>query len=188
MAKITKVSPLAPAAFPELPVIPGVRFATAEAGVRYQGRTDVMLAVLDPGTAVAGVFTRSSTRSAPVLDCQAKIGGDSAPGAAVLVNSGNSNAFTGHRGQVSVAKTTGVPVGRGVAVGRVGVAMGVLRWLRSLVGGRLGVPPLWPGSWAVGTSVGMAGVSGERQAMSANSRQKKRVSWLSLAIIRHLAL
>lgn len=54
MAKITKVSPLAPAAFPELPAIDGVRFATVEAGVRYQGRTDVMLAVLDPGTSVAG--------------------------------------------------------------------------------------------------------------------------------------
>lgn len=119
MAKITKVSPLAPAAFPELPVIAGASFASAEAGVRYKNRTDVMLALLAPGTAVAGVFTRSATRSAPVLDCQAKIGGDASAGAAILVNSGNSNAFTGHRGQLSVkelteetARVTGVPVSR----------------------------------------------------------------------------
>ncbi|MCE8534351.1 bifunctional glutamate N-acetyltransferase/amino-acid acetyltransferase ArgJ [Ruegeria pomeroyi] len=119
MAKITKVSPLAPAAFPTLPVIDGVQLASIAAGVRYQGRTDVMLAVLAPGTSVAGVFTRSATRSAPVLDCQAKIGGASDGPAAILVNSGNSNAFTGHYGQTSVAEVTqavadatGVPVGR----------------------------------------------------------------------------
>jgi glutamate N-acetyltransferase/amino-acid N-acetyltransferase len=119
VATITKVSPLAPAAFPELPAIDGVRFATVEAGVRYQGRTDVMLAVLDPGTSVAGVFTRSATRAAPVLDCQQKIGGASDGPAAILVNSGNANAFTGHYGQTSVAevtqavsKATGVPVER----------------------------------------------------------------------------
>ena len=106
MAKTLAVSPLAPAAFPDLPVIDGVRFASVAAGVRYQGRTDVMLAVLDPGTSVAGVFTRSATRSAPVLDCQSKLGGDSEPGAAILVNSGNSNAFTGQRGQMSVAELT----------------------------------------------------------------------------------
>ncbi|NOC93758.1 bifunctional glutamate N-acetyltransferase/amino-acid acetyltransferase ArgJ [Ruegeria sp. HKCCD6604] len=119
MATITKVSPLAPASFPELPAIDGVRFATVEAGVRYQGRTDVMLAVLDPGTSVAGVFTRSATRAAPVLDCQEKIGGPSDGPATILVNSGNANAFTGHYGQTSVAevtqavsKATGVPVER----------------------------------------------------------------------------
>jgi glutamate N-acetyltransferase/amino-acid N-acetyltransferase len=106
MAKITKQSPLAPEKFPDLPVIGGVRFATAAAGVRYAGRTDVMLAVLDAGTSVAGVFTRSSTRSAPVLDCQAKLGGASDGPAAILVNSGNSNAFTGHYGQTSVDEIT----------------------------------------------------------------------------------
>lgn len=102
MAKITKVSPLAPASFPELPPIEGVKFATAAAGVKYEARTDVMLASLCEGTAVAGVFTRSSTRSAAVLDCQSKIGGDASGGAAILVNSGNSNAFTGAVGQASV--------------------------------------------------------------------------------------
>ena len=106
MAGSLPVSPLAPAAFPDLPAIGGVRFAATAAGVRYQGRTDLMLALLDPGTSVAGVFTRSATRSAPVLDCQAKIGSDTAPGAAILVNSGNSNAFTGARGQASVADIT----------------------------------------------------------------------------------
>ncbi|MCV2889777.1 bifunctional glutamate N-acetyltransferase/amino-acid acetyltransferase ArgJ [Ruegeria aquimaris] len=119
MAKITKVSPLAPASFPPLPEIAGLRLATIAAGVRYQGRTDVMMAVMDPGTSVAGVFTRSATRSAPVLDCQAKIGGASDGPAAIVVNSGNSNAFTGHYGQTSVAEVTravaevtGVPVER----------------------------------------------------------------------------
>lgn len=104
MAEPMPVSPLAPAAFPDLPVIKGVRFAAAAAGVKYQGRTDVMLAVMDPGTSVAGVFTRSKTRSAPVRDCQAKLGTATDTGAAILVNSGNSNAFTGHYGQTSVAE------------------------------------------------------------------------------------
>ncbi|WP_417740790.1 bifunctional glutamate N-acetyltransferase/amino-acid acetyltransferase ArgJ [Salipiger sp.] len=119
MAKITSVSPLAPAAFPELPVIDGVRFASVSAGVRYAGRTDVMLTLLDPGSTVAGVFTRSATRSANVLDCQSKIGGDSDEGAAIIVNSGNSNAFTGKAGDESVAaicaavaKATGLPEAR----------------------------------------------------------------------------
>ncbi|WP_375568054.1 bifunctional glutamate N-acetyltransferase/amino-acid acetyltransferase ArgJ [Seohaeicola saemankumensis] len=116
MGKITKVSPLAPEAFPDLPVIEGVAFSAVQAGVRYQGRTDVMMARLSPGTTMAGVFTRSATRSAPVLDCQAKIGLDSAEGAAIIVNSGNSNAFTGKNGVVSTravttaaAETLGLP-------------------------------------------------------------------------------
>ncbi|WP_204112545.1 bifunctional glutamate N-acetyltransferase/amino-acid acetyltransferase ArgJ [Shimia biformata] len=98
MAKITSVSPLAPASFPDLPVIEGAAFASIEAGVRYQGRKDVTLMALAPGSTVAGVFTRSSTRAAPVLDCQAKIGGDSDAGAAIIVNAGNANAFTGKNG------------------------------------------------------------------------------------------
>ncbi|MEH6645562.1 bifunctional glutamate N-acetyltransferase/amino-acid acetyltransferase ArgJ [Sulfitobacter sp.] len=106
MAKITAVSPLAPAKFPALPVIEGVKFATVAAGVKYQGRTDVMLATLTPGTVVAGAFTRSATRSAPVLDCQTKMGQTSSDGAAILVNSGNSNAFTGKGGVASVEVIT----------------------------------------------------------------------------------
>ncbi len=106
MGKITAVSPLAPKQFPVLPVIDGVRFATIAAGVRYQGRTDVMLAELAPGTTIAGTFTKSATRAAPVLDCQAKIGGTSDAGAAILVNSGNANAFTGKDGVVAVEAIT----------------------------------------------------------------------------------
>jgi len=106
MAKITKVSPLAPAHFPELPVIEGVRFATAAAGVKYAGRTDVMLASLCEGTSIAGVYTRSSTRSAAVLDCQSKTGGTNSGRAAIIVNSGNSNAFTGAVGAESVQAIT----------------------------------------------------------------------------------
>ena len=106
MAKITKVSPLAPAQFPVLPVIKGVSFATAAAGVKYAGRTDVMLALLCEETTVAGVYTRSSTRSAAVLDCQAKTGGEASGQAAIIVNSGNSNAFTGAVGVQSVQAIT----------------------------------------------------------------------------------
>jgi len=119
MAIITKVSPLAPKAFPDLRVIKGVRFATAAAGVKYQGRTDVMLAVADAGSSVAGVFTKSATRAAPVLDCQDKIGESSDAGVAILVNSGNANAFTGKFGRASVeaitsavAASTDMPVER----------------------------------------------------------------------------
>ncbi|MBW4706763.1 bifunctional glutamate N-acetyltransferase/amino-acid acetyltransferase ArgJ [Roseobacter sp. YSTF-M11] len=106
MATISSVSPLAPDAFPDLPVIEGVTFSTVAAGVRYQGRTDVMLAKLIPGTALAGVFTTSATRSAPVLDCQDKLGRASEDGAAILVNSGNSNAFTGKGGVSAVEEIT----------------------------------------------------------------------------------
>ena len=109
-AEITKVSPLAPkAGFPNLPMVKGVRFAAAAAGVKYAGRDDVMLAELCPGATVAGVFTRSATRSAPVLDCQAKLAaghGTGETGAAILVNSGNSNAFTGRAGDASVQALT----------------------------------------------------------------------------------
>lgn len=106
MAKITKVSPLAPAHFPVLPIIEGVSFATAAAGVKYAGRTDVMLASLCEGTSIAGVYTRSSTRSAAVLDCQEKTGGVANGRAAIIVNSGNSNAFTGAVGADSVQAIT----------------------------------------------------------------------------------
>ena len=103
VARTALVSPLAPKnGFPALPVIAGVRFATAQAGVRYEGRTDVMLVELAEGTNVAGAFTRSSTRAAPVLDCQKKLGKTPKGGAAILVNAGNANAFTGQSGQVSV--------------------------------------------------------------------------------------
>mgnify|MGYP000055993839 CR=1 FL=1 len=113
------VSPLAPPAFPALPAIDGAEFAAIAAGVRYKGRPDVMLARLAPGTQVAGVFTRSATRAAPVLDCEAKIGAHSDEGAAIIVNAGNANAFTGKNGKeavdritAAVAEAAGVPQSR----------------------------------------------------------------------------
>lgn len=104
----SSISPLAPVdGFPALPDIGGVTFAAGAAGVKYKNRTDVMLAHIAAGSAVAGVFTRSSTRSAPVLDCQAKLAElqktDVVVDAlGVVVNSGNSNAFTGQVGMKSV--------------------------------------------------------------------------------------
>jgi glutamate N-acetyltransferase/amino-acid N-acetyltransferase len=102
------VSPLAPAAFPDLPQIAGVEFAAVAAGVRYANRTDVMLVRLAPGTSVAGAFTRSSTRAACIRDCQEKLSAGVSPGAgaAIIVNSGNSNAFTGAAGQSAVQAIT----------------------------------------------------------------------------------
>ena len=120
MGAETIPTPLAPARFPKLPVIDGVRFASAAAGVRYQGRDDVMLALLAPGSAVAGVFTRSATRSASVLDCQTKIGLPADGGAAIVVNSGNANAFTGHNGVAATqAVTAAVADACGVNAARV---------------------------------------------------------------------
>jgi glutamate N-acetyltransferase/amino-acid N-acetyltransferase len=86
-----------------MPEIAGVRLATAEAGIRYKGRTDVLLAVMDKGTAVAGVFTRSKCPSAPVEWCRGKLKGGKAR--ALVVNSGNANAFTGKTGKQSTAVT-----------------------------------------------------------------------------------
>lgn len=119
MGATPPLSPLAPSDFPDLPVIEGVSFATAEAGIRYTGRPDVMLAKLVSGATIAGAFTRSATRSAAVLDCQEKIGQNSDAGAAILVNSGNANAFTGRNGTDAVkalteatAKTLNIPEDR----------------------------------------------------------------------------
>ena len=67
------VSPLAPTHVPDMPAIAGVKLATAAAGIRYKGRTDVLLAVMDKGTTVAGVFTKSKCPSAPVEWCRAKL-------------------------------------------------------------------------------------------------------------------
>jgi glutamate N-acetyltransferase / amino-acid N-acetyltransferase len=99
----TAVSPLAPASFPEMPEVPGVRVATAAAGIRYAGRTDVLLALFDPGTTVAGVFTRSKCPSAPVDWCRSHI--TSGRASALVVNSGNANAFTGKNGRAATKMT-----------------------------------------------------------------------------------
>ncbi|HEV7257168.1 MAG TPA: bifunctional glutamate N-acetyltransferase/amino-acid acetyltransferase ArgJ [Bosea sp. (in: a-proteobacteria)] len=101
--KDVPVSPLAPKRQPKVPPVPGVRFATAEAGIRYKGRQDVWFALLDEGTQVAGVFTRSKCPSAPVDWCRENLKQGSAR--AIVVNSGNANAFTGLKGRDSVALT-----------------------------------------------------------------------------------
>jgi glutamate N-acetyltransferase / amino-acid N-acetyltransferase len=99
----TSISPLAPASFPEMPPVAGVRLATAAAGIRYAGRTDVLLALFDAGTAVAGVLTRSKCPSAPVDWCRARL--KSGAASALLVNSGNANAFTGKSGRAATKLT-----------------------------------------------------------------------------------
>jgi glutamate N-acetyltransferase/amino-acid N-acetyltransferase len=102
----TAVSPLAPTNVPEMPAIAGVKLATAAAGIRYRGRTDVLLAVMDKGTAVAGVFTQSKCPSAPVEWCRAKLKRGQAQ--ALVVNSGNANAFTGKTGKQATTLTASI--------------------------------------------------------------------------------
>ena len=102
----TAISPLAPIDVPDMPAIAGVRLATAAAGIRYKDRTDVLLAILDKGTTVAGVFTQSKCASAPVEWCRAKLPGGAAR--ALVVNSGNANAFTGRTGKQATAMTAAI--------------------------------------------------------------------------------
>jgi glutamate N-acetyltransferase/amino-acid N-acetyltransferase len=122
------VSPLAPeGGFPALPEVAGVRFAAAEAGVRQPGRLDVALIEIAAGAAIAGAFTRSATRSAPVLWCERRLAaladGAGEDGFAILVNSGNSNAFTGAVGAAAVSTTAGaVAEALGIPEGHVFVA------------------------------------------------------------------
>lgn len=103
MVDHAQVSPLAPTEWPELPPIAGVTLSTVEAGIKYQGRPDVLLCVMDEGTKAAGVFTKSLTASAPVDLCRANLSGGS--GRALIVNAGNANAFTGKLGTKSVKQT-----------------------------------------------------------------------------------
>lgn len=121
-AKAAKlISPLAPKSFPKLPVIAGVTFSAIAAKIHYKNRLDVMLASLAPGTTIAGAFTRSATRSAPVWACETRLAmkRNARKGSAIIVNSGNSNAFTGAAGEASVkavsdalSKALKIPVGQ----------------------------------------------------------------------------
>jgi glutamate N-acetyltransferase / amino-acid N-acetyltransferase len=104
MGSASKISPFAPKTLAVLPPIDGVRFATAQVGIRYKGRTDLMLAVFDEGTVAAGVLTQSKTCSAPVLLCRESLASAS-DARALVVNSGNANAFTGKRGKEAVDMT-----------------------------------------------------------------------------------
>ena len=101
--KSVPVSPLAPQKHPDMPDIAGIRFTTAEAGIKYKNRTDVFLALMDKGTQVAGVFTKSKCPSAPVDWCRANLPKGSAR--VLVVNSGNANAFTGLKGKAAVKLT-----------------------------------------------------------------------------------
>src|SRR5512146_1075271 len=100
------VSPLAPKHVPDLPAIAGVRLATAAAGIRYAGRTDVLLALFEAGTTTAGVFTKSKCPSAPVEWCRAHLKAGKAR--ALVVNSGNANAFTGKSGRAATKLTADI--------------------------------------------------------------------------------
>jgi glutamate N-acetyltransferase/amino-acid N-acetyltransferase len=106
LAMSTAISPLAPQHVPDIPAIAGVRIATAEAGIRYAGRTDVLLVLFEPGTAIAGVFTKSKCPSAPVEWCRDKIKMGKAR--ALVVNSGNANAFTGKSGRAATKLTADI--------------------------------------------------------------------------------
>ncbi|MFN4273213.1 MAG: bifunctional glutamate N-acetyltransferase/amino-acid acetyltransferase ArgJ [Aliihoeflea sp.] len=103
MSASASVSPLAPKSWPDMPEIPGVGIATAEAGIKYAGRTDLLVMRFDEGTTVAGVFTRSRCPSAPVEWCRSNLAGGKAR--MLVVNSGNANAFTGKRGRETTAMT-----------------------------------------------------------------------------------
>ncbi|MEP3274753.1 MAG: bifunctional glutamate N-acetyltransferase/amino-acid acetyltransferase ArgJ [Stappiaceae bacterium] len=94
------ISPFAPSTYPDMPEVAGIRLATAEAGIKYQGRDDVLLIDLCEGTQIAGVFTQSKCASAPVDWCKEKLSGGLVRG--MLINSGNANAFTGMKGQSAV--------------------------------------------------------------------------------------
>jgi glutamate N-acetyltransferase / amino-acid N-acetyltransferase len=106
---MSAVSPLAPESFPELAPIAGVRLAAFACGIRYPGRNDLMLAELAPDSAIAGVFTRSLTAGAPVVWCRDCLPGGKVRG--IVVNSGNSNTFTGRAGK-EVVETTAATTAR----------------------------------------------------------------------------
>ena len=100
---MTDISPLAPESFPDIPSIPGVQMAAGACGVRYSGKLDVLLVKLAEGTEVAGVFTKSQTAAAPIDWCKQSLSNGKAR--ALVVNSGNANAFNGVAGIASVERT-----------------------------------------------------------------------------------
>ena len=114
------VSPLAPAAFADLPPVGGVLLATAEAGLRYVGRPDLMLAALPTDTTVAGVLTRSLCPSAPVEWCRQALAAGGGRVRAIVCNAGNANAFTGAAGRDAARLTAETVAGRlGIDPGQV---------------------------------------------------------------------
>ena len=100
---MTWISPFAPDEYEDLPAIDGVRMATAAAGIKYRDRTDLLYVAFDNGAAVGGVFTQSACASAPVEWCRTHLPGGKAR--ALVVNSGNANAFTGMKGKIATQAT-----------------------------------------------------------------------------------
>ena len=94
------LSPLAPARFPALADVSGIRLATASSGLKYTGRDDLLLIATDEGTSFAGVFTMSATAAAPVL--VSREGVASGRARAIVTNAGNANAFTGQAGEAAI--------------------------------------------------------------------------------------
>ena len=110
------VSPLAPAGKPHLPALAGVRLAVIEAGLRYHGRPDLLLVALPAGTAVAGVFTKSTTAGAPVVWCRDHLAGGVARG--LVVNAGNANVFNGEAGRAAVETSATAAARHGCSIAR----------------------------------------------------------------------
>ena len=162
----SRASPLAPAVFGAVATVAGVRLATAAAGIRYSGRDDVMLAEMPPGTAVAGTFTRSLCTAAPVDWCKHALAASSGRGRAIIVNSGNANAFTGAAGYravqhtaESVARALGAPAHEVLvaSTGVIGEDLPVERIDGALDGLVAGLSTADPGAWqaaaaAIGTT------------------------------------
>src|ERR1700675_1554659 len=96
------VSPLA-LPMPDLPPLAGVRLGAAAAGIRYQGRTDLVMMEVAAGSSVAGVFTSNKCPGAPVDWCRTALKGGEAR--MVVVNAGNANVFTGKAGRDACAAT-----------------------------------------------------------------------------------
>ncbi len=94
------ISPLAPERFPDLPTVAGARFASVAAGLRYKQRHDLTLMAMDEGSAIAGVFTKSTTAGHPVTWCRRALRGGRVR--AIIVNSGNANVFLGRDGDEAV--------------------------------------------------------------------------------------
>ena len=96
-----KTSPLAPAQFPNLPDLAGIKLATAATGLKYKGRDDLFLMLADHGTSFAGVFTKSATAAAPVSVSRA---GLKSGRAELAYQAGNANAFTSRAGNEQISK------------------------------------------------------------------------------------
>jgi len=100
---VERISPLAPKLYPELPEIEGVRLSAIEAGIKYSGRKDLCLMMFEKSAEIAGVFTSSKCPSAPVDWCRKILSKGKA--SAIVINSGNANAFTGKKGEEATQLT-----------------------------------------------------------------------------------